>query len=193
MKPILPLIFFILFYRCNVMDNSQQDGIDNASVNFSLIDLTNNKFDFNESIKSKELSIIFFGYSHCPDICLNTLREFSKAIEKLTYFQIAKTQFIFVSVDPKVDSNEQLKKFAQNFDPRIVVLRGTELEIEKVKKDFKLTVVLNLEKNKDGSSKMIHSTNIFWIDKNRKKIKTSPYNISATEIVKEVNNRELKR
>jgi hypothetical protein len=40
---------------------------------------------------------------------------------------------------------------------------------------------------------MIHSTNIFWIDKSRKKIKTSPHNMSAMEIIKEINDKELKR
>ncbi len=189
----LPLVFFIFLYACNVMDHSQKEEMDDITVDFSLIDISNTKFIFSESSKSKELSIIFFGYSHCPDICSNTLKEFSKAIEKLTYSQLKGTQFIFVSVDPKVDSNGRLKKFAKNFDPRIVFLRGTDTEIEKIKKDFKLTVVFDVEKNKDGSSKMIHSTNIFWIDKSRKKIKTSPHNMSAMEIIKEINDKELKR
>ncbi len=189
---LLPLVFFLFYSNCSDLSKLQNNEIDFDSVDFSLIDLSNKEFDFIESIKSKELTVIFFGYSHCPDICSNTLTEFSKAIEKLSYSQMKKTQFIFISVDTFADSNNRLILFSKNFDPRIIFLRGTESKIEKIKKDFKLMVVLDIEKNIDGSSKIIHSTNIFWLDKNKKKIKAFPHTMSGNEILREINKGELK-
>ena len=64
--------------------------------------------------------LIYFGFTHCPDICPNSLTKLSKAVARLKKTNEAKffnLKTIFVSVDPDRDSHEKIKKFIKLFDP----------------------------------------------------------------------------
>ena len=78
--------------------------------------------------------VLFFGYTHCPDICapaLARLAQLSKALGK----DAGKVQVFFISVDPQHDSPDQLKKFLAGFDPAFIGLTGTADELGTVAAD----------------------------------------------------------
>lgn len=82
-------------------------------------------------------TVVFFGYTQCPDVCPTTLAELAEA-KKLLGADGDKVQGVFVTVDPERDTPEVLKAYMANFDPSFVALRGTPEQVAAVAKDFKL-------------------------------------------------------
>lgn len=87
--------------------------------------------DFTFSNLEDKYTIIYFGFSYCPDICPITLQRMSEASKLLSKEELEKTQFIFVSVDPSRDTLETLGKFITEFD-NIKGITGTKQEIDKL-------------------------------------------------------------
>ena len=79
---------------------------------------------------------LFFGFTHCPDVCPTTMLELSNAMKALGA-DADRMRFLFVSVDPERDTPEQLKLYLSNFDPRITGLAGTPQEIAAVAKAYR--------------------------------------------------------
>jgi protein SCO1/2 len=79
---------------------------------------------------------LFFGFTHCPDVCPTTMLELSNAIKALGP-DADRMRFFFVSVDTERDTPEQLKVYLSNFDARIVGLAGTPGEIAAVAKAYR--------------------------------------------------------
>jgi protein SCO1/2 len=78
-----------------------------------------------------KILILFFGYTHCPDICAPTLVKLAQVTKALG--EDAKhVQVFFISVDPKNDSPAQLKKFVTGFDPNFIGLTGKADEVSAV-------------------------------------------------------------
>ena len=82
-------------------------------------------------------TLLFFGYTQCPDVCPSTLADLVAAKQKLGA-KGDKLQVIFVSVDPARDTPEILKAYMANFDPSFLALRGSDDELAKMAKDFKI-------------------------------------------------------
>jgi len=78
--------------------------------------------------------LMFFGYTHCKDICPATLLEISDILKELG--NEAKIEAIFVTVDPDHDTPEVLKDYLSNFDPRISGLSGDRKSIDKTLASF---------------------------------------------------------
>ncbi|OJU91778.1 MAG: SCO family protein [Burkholderiales bacterium 66-5] len=80
---------------------------------------------------------VFFGYTHCPDVCPTTMSEMAQVKSELGA-DGDKLQVIFVTVDPERDTPEILKAYMVNFDPSFLALRGSAQELAAVAKDFKI-------------------------------------------------------
>jgi protein SCO1/2 len=78
---------------------------------------------------------VFFGFTHCPDVCPTTLLELTNLIKRLGP-DADRMRFLFITVDPERDTPEQLKLYMSNFDPRIVGLTGTPEEIAGVARAY---------------------------------------------------------
>ena len=72
--------------------------------------------------------MVFFGFTHCPEVCPTTLYDLTQDMEALGK-DAEKLQAAFVTVDPERDTPELMKTYLSSFDPRIVGLTGTEEEI----------------------------------------------------------------
>jgi protein SCO1 len=79
--------------------------------------------------------VVFFGYTHCPDVCPTTLLDLTNLIKQLGP-DADRLRFLFISVDAERDTPEQLKLYLSNFDPRITGLTGTPAEIAEVAKAY---------------------------------------------------------
>ena len=80
--------------------------------------------------------LVFFGFTHCPDVCPTALFEMSETFRRLGP-DAEKARALFISVDPERDTPEVLKQYLSSFDPRIVGLTGTPGEIAAVAKAYK--------------------------------------------------------
>ncbi|KPK47856.1 MAG: hypothetical protein AMJ84_08260 [Acidithiobacillales bacterium SM23_46] len=81
--------------------------------------------------------VLFFGYTHCPDICAPTLNRLAQVMQRLGP-EAGRVQVVFVSVDPAHDTPAQLAGFVPKFHPGFVGLTGTEAEIATVTRDYKV-------------------------------------------------------
>jgi protein SCO1/2 len=79
---------------------------------------------------------VFFGFTHCPDVCPTTLLELTNVIKQLGP-DADRIRYLFVSVDAERDTPEHLKLYLSNFDPRITGLVGTPAEIAAVAKAYR--------------------------------------------------------
>ncbi len=84
-----------------------------------------------------KIVVVFFGFTHCPDVCPTTLVELA-AVKKQLGADGERVQGVFVTVDPERDTPELLKAYVENFDPGFVALRGTPDETRAVARHFKV-------------------------------------------------------
>jgi protein SCO1/2 len=88
------------------------------------------------SFKGKVV-VLFFGFTHCPDVCPTTLAELAGAVRKLGPAG-EKVQVLLVTVDPERDSAEVLGKYVTAFNPDFLALRGSAEETARMAKEFKV-------------------------------------------------------
>lgn len=69
--------------------------------------------------------VLYFGYTHCPDVCPLTLAKLNMALRALKPAQARKIRVIFVTVDPKRDASKVLLDYVHAFNPRFMALRTT--------------------------------------------------------------------
>ncbi|MFY9511123.1 MAG: SCO family protein [Rubrivivax sp.] len=84
-----------------------------------------------------KVTVVFFGYTQCPDVCPTTLLELAQ-VKKALGADGARVQGVFVSVDPERDTPELLKAYVANFGADFVALRGTADETKAAAKAFKV-------------------------------------------------------
>lgn len=81
--------------------------------------------------------LVFFGYTHCPDVCPTTLAAIAASLRRLGPLA-ARVQPLFITVDPRRDTPRVLAKYVRAFDPRIVGLTGTSAQIAAVAHEYKV-------------------------------------------------------
>lgn len=79
--------------------------------------------------------LLFFGYTHCPDVCPTTMIAVRQVLERLGK-DAQRVQFVFVSVDPERDTPERLRQYVKGFDPRFIGLTGTAEQVAQVAKAY---------------------------------------------------------
>jgi protein SCO1 len=84
-----------------------------------------------------KVTVVFFGYTQCPDVCPTTLLELAQVKQALGA-DGARVQGVFVTIDPDRDTPEILKAYVGNFGADFVALRGTEEETKTAAKNFKV-------------------------------------------------------
>ncbi|MEY3789741.1 MAG: hypothetical protein RLZ09_577 [Pseudomonadota bacterium] len=99
--------------------------------------------------------VVFFGYTHCPDVCPTTLSELA-SIKKALGSEAERLQVIFITLDPQRDTPELMAGFVPAFDSSFLGLWGEQAVIDKVAKDFK--IFAQKVPSKDGKSYTIDHT-----------------------------------
>lgn len=106
--------------------------------------------------------LVFFGYTHCPDVCHTTLFEMSEILRALG--PQAKIGGLFVTVDPERDTPETLKDYLSNFDPRIIGLTGPRPQLEPMLREYR--IFAKRAPGKDDDYAVDHTTVVYLMDKN---------------------------
>ena len=117
-------------------------------------------------------SLLFFGYTHCPDVCPTTMGEMQGWFSALG--NEAKTlQGVFVTVDPARDTPAILGDYVSFVSDRIVGVTGSQAEIDKLVKDW--GAVAEKVPNADGSYLMNHSASVFLVNSKGEFVGTIAY------------------
>ena len=130
-----------------------------------------------KTLRGKVL-LIYFGYTHCPDVCPASLAAGAQALNTLTAEERAKVRLIMVSVDPERDTPERLKEYAAYFHPEMIGATGSTEEIAAVAQSFGAGYVRQPAKP-DGSYAVDHTTRTYVVAPDGKLAQTLELNAPA--------------
>jgi protein SCO1 len=127
---------------------------------FTLVDQDGRPVD--QRVLNGKWSIVFFGYTYCPDFCPTTLTTLGKAMDELGP-QAKDAQVVFITVDPGRDTPAALKTYLSSrvFPKNIVGLTGTDAQIAQVAKSYK---VFYQKEGAGPNYTMDHSTALYIMD-----------------------------
>ena len=164
-KIVLLFLTLICLISC---ENSNQQTFVGTDISSTRLDTAFSLKDFNGRIRTLEdfkgkVVVLFFGFTHCPDICPTTLSDLKKTMILLKD-KASDVQVIFITLDPARDTEDVLKKFIPTFNSSFLGLTGTESDIDKVANQL---MIFNKKVN-DGSKAgytIDHSAGLYVIDK----------------------------
>jgi len=125
--------------------------------------------------------VMFFGYTHCPDVCPTTMSDMAQALELLGK-DAEKVQVLFVTIDPARDTPELLAKYVPAFNPGFLGLYGDEAALAKVARDFRIFYQKNQDKNGQGYS-VDHTAGTYVFDQSGRLRLFMSYGQGAQSIV----------
>lgn len=143
---------------------------------FQASDITGSDFghdfaltDFNGKPRTLEdfrgkVVVMFFGYTHCPDVCPTTLAELAQTMQRLGA-DADKVQVLFITVDPARDTAELLRQYVPAFDKRFLGLRGDADALAATAKEYKV-IYQKQPGTAPGSYSMDHSAGTYIYDTN---------------------------
>ena len=110
-------------------------------------------------------SLLFFGYTHCPDVCPTTLQTLATMVKRLqaNYPDTDIPQVVFVSVDPARDDDQRLNKFVHYFNKQFVGVTGTPEQIENLTRQLGI-IFAKVKGSTSGDYLVDHSAAIILID-----------------------------
>ena len=169
MKKLWFLVFLLMLASCSPAPApTASNATDITGADFAkTLTLTdhNGKLRSMSDFKGKVV-VLFFGFTHCPDVCPTTMSDLKQAM-KLLGKKSDEVQVLFVTVDPERDTQEVLAKFVPSFDARFIGLRGNLQQTAETLGNFKIFYSKVPGKNKDDYS-IDHSAGMYVFDKTGK-------------------------
>ena len=177
----LGLLFGLLIHSNNVSSDISKAFPDMSNV-FEQVDFYNkdNNFEKFYGYEDKVL-LVFFGYTHCPDVCPATVLDMARVMKGLGN-QSENVLPIFISVDYDRDDYNKVRDYVDFFDRRIAALTSDKKNIDMLTKYFKTKY--EFVDPKDKGYIVEHSSNIYVLDKKLQVKQIIPNGIPSKEITK---------
>ena len=175
----LGLLFGLLIHSNNVSSDISKAFPDMSNV-FEQVDFYNkdNNFEKFNGYEDKVL-LVFFGYTHCPDVCPTTVLDMARVMKGLGD-QSENVLPIFISVDYDRDDYNKVRDYVDFFDRRIAALTSDKKNIDMLTKYFKTKY--EFVDPKDKGYIVEHSSNIYVLDKKLQVKQIIPNGIPSKEI-----------
>lgn len=149
------------------------------AADFDLID--QNGADFRLSDQTGKIVLVFFGYTHCPDVCPVTLSQF-KQIKKQLGKNAEQVRFVFITVDPDRDTIAEINRYVPNFDADFIGLTGQIADLEKVWKSYGVFAAKQ-PVDPQGNYLVDHTARIYLIDQQGNWRLTYPFGMESGQIL----------
>jgi protein SCO1/2 len=163
-----------------------QGGIaadENVQIGGDFVLTDQNGNEFNSKMMKGRMSLVYFGFTYCPDICPTSLQKLSNVLSTLEKYQIDVLP-IFITVDPKRDTPALLKEYLGHFHPKFIGLTGDEDIIKKVADLYKVFYAKVDTQGQEENKYMIdHSSFVYLMDKNGKYMKHFYMSSTPEEII----------
>lgn len=133
-------------------------------------------------------TLLFFGYTHCPDFCPTTLVDF-RQIKRALGEDAAEVAFVFVSVDAERDTPEVLARYLAPFDPDFIGLSADEATLQRIQPDFGMYYAIRRDTapaNRPDLYLVDHSTRTYLIDPQGRLRMTFAYNTGVSIITERI-------
>jgi protein SCO1 len=152
---------------------SDPDGLRGATLDrpyvmpaTSLTDTGGNEFNLVTSTK-KPVTLVFFGYTNCPDVCNTVLADVASALTKLDDQTREQVQMLFITTDPARDDGPAIRKYLDRFDPSFVGLTGELPSIKAVAEKVGVPVE-GMKKLPSGGYEVGHGAQVLGFGKDDK-------------------------
>ncbi len=172
---VIASIGLLFWLAGNRKNNADQPVIGGA---FELVDQNGKPFT-EKNLKGK-YSLIYFGYTYCPDVCPTELQTMTQALEMLGPLA-KKIRPVMISVDPERDKPEVLKEYLTNFYPGFVGLTGTPEQIRKAGQAYRVFYRKTDEKSASDYL-MDHSSIVYLMDPEGRYLKHFAYGTSPEKM-----------
>lgn len=123
---------------------------------FELTDTQGHPFEFSSETKGS-LTLLYFGYTHCPDICPVQLSQIANVLRDDPQLA-SNTTVVFVSVDPARDTPEVIERFLANFDERFIGLTGSGADLDIAQKAAGLPTAV--KSTEDDDYEVAHASQV---------------------------------
>ena len=131
--------------------------------------------------------LVFFGFTHCPDVCPTTLQQITDVLAALGP-KADRLKVAFVTVDPERDTPDELKSYLESFDPRIAGLTGTQEQVAATIKAYR--AFAQKVPGKNGDYTMNHTAMVYLMDSRNDFVSalnlTRPPKETAAELAKQL-------
>jgi len=181
---LLYFLSFLLLFACSNGTELKFNGSDISEARLNAtFDLTSHLGTATrlEDFKGKVVAI-FFGFTHCPDVCPTTMNAL-KSVKQALGADKDRLQVIFVSLDPERDNIELLAKFIPSFDPSFIGLTGSPESLKKVAGQYK---IFYQKVGNQENYTIDHSSAIYLIDKTGAIRIRHPFGSTEEMIVKDI-------
>jgi len=164
MRKLTTFIILVLLFVVSCKKQHEFYGhlYDQPAYNFELTDHDGKRVKLSDFTSQKKIVLLFFGYTHCPDVCPTALGIMAELMEKLMPEERKRIQVLFISVDPERDTPEVLKDYVPHFNPAFIGLTGNEKEIEKTAKEYK-AYYKKVEGESAGGYLIDHTATIYLV------------------------------
>ncbi|KRB51143.1 MAG: SCO family protein [Pseudomonadota bacterium] len=177
---VVGLIFLgAVAWKTGVFDRPPQAAVGGP---FQLIDQNGKPTD--ESILKGKWTVVFFGFTYCPDVCPTTMQALGAAQQQLGP-KADQMQVVFMSLDPARDTPAQLKTYLGSdiFPKGTIGLTGTPEQVDAAAKAYRVYY----KKNGEGADYLVdHSTAAYLMDPKGRFDRVIPYGISPEEIARQI-------
>jgi len=147
--------------------------------------LDHNGQPFKSATLKNKPSLLFFGFTNCPEICPTTLADLSEITKEITLNDDS-INIIFVTLDPKRDNKEHLKDYIEYFDGNIIGVTGNKIEIKEFADNW--GVFYETIKTTDNNYTLNHTATVFMIDKLGNFRGTISWGENESSIIQKINN-----
>ena len=130
--------------------------------------------------------LIFFGFTHCPDICPAELQVVAQALEQLGD-KAKKVVPIFITLDPERDTPEAMANYVKSFGPNFVGLTGSPEAIAAAAKAYRVAYSKVENKESAGDYSVDHSALVYLMDPEGRYVTHFSYGTSADELAEKLN------
>lgn len=174
MKPFNALLIAAWLAVISLASCGGETNRDEAKPTFLTTDITGAAFgrdfkltDHTGKIRSLadfkgKVVVLFFGYTHCPDVCPATMGELAAAVQKLGK-DAERVQVLFITIDPDRDTPALLAQYLSAFNPAFLGLSGDAQATKEIAREFKIIYQKQAEENPDQHN-VDHSTGTYIFD-----------------------------
>lgn len=156
---------------------------ENVPIGGDFVLTDHNGNEFSSDMMKGRLSLVYFGFTFCPDICPASLQKLTNVLSALGKYQIDVLP-IFITVDPVRDTPDILKEYLGHFHPNFVGLTGSEEKIREVANLYKVFyAIAEGVTEKDDKYMLDHSSFVYLMDRNGKYMKHFYMSSTPEEII----------
>jgi protein SCO1/2 len=141
---------------------------------------------FRLSDSNSDITLVYFGYTFCPDVCPLTMVDVRQALAQLDPAERERVQVIFISADPERDTPEVLDRYLSAFDPTFIGLTDDFEKIQTVMKPFGAFAEKEEVENSAAGYLVSHTARLYLLNTNHEILLTYPFGFEPEDLASDL-------